>query len=451
LQEAILVGSSETVKIILENSQVTEDENILRQSSLHLAVWRPQHLALLLQAGFDVNAWDWNERTPLMYAAATGMTEVAITLIRAGADIWAKDNLYSKHTWLPYAIVSTHWQLVLGVIDVVRQLPCFSKDSVQVLLDSTIGWWAMDILAPKDSAYFATLLEWGADPEFRFTAKLPGYKVPDCTLLHCITNVRDFDTLLRSGFKGFNHANGKGGHALMTQLEVGNPELIQKSINAGCQVDHQDFKGRTALHVCAEIIRATILSTDLRDCDLRFQILGCTEALLLNGADPFLGDCCLCACSESGCTPAQILLKDFHHKRGDTAHRSYPLTMHSWVSQWLQLLKGAETDFEHSRRFFHDAIRLSRFEQLELTHTCCRFVDHGDRLWIDMDEEDVEGIRDEERELIDLLESSMSAVQSCSISELESLWRKEMDKLMELQGNNFVWAGNPLINLSHYM
>jgi hypothetical protein len=68
-----------------------------------------------------------------------------------------------------------------------------------------------------------------------------------------------------------------------------------------------------------------------------------------------------------------------------------------------------------------------------------------------MDEEDVEGIRDEERELIDLLESSMSAVQSCSISELESLWRKEMDKLMELQGNNFVWAGNPLINLSHYM
>ena len=151
MQEAILVGSSETVKIILENSQVTEDENILRQSPLHLAVWRPQHLALLLQAGFDVNAWDWNGRTPLMYAAATGMTEVAITLIRAGADIWVKDNLYSKHTWLPYAIVSTHWQLVLGVIDVVRQLPRFSKESVQVLLDSAIGWWVMDILAPKDS------------------------------------------------------------------------------------------------------------------------------------------------------------------------------------------------------------------------------------------------------------------------------------------------------------
>jgi hypothetical protein len=378
-----------------------------------------------------------------MYAAATGMTEVAITLIRAGADIWVKDNLYSKHTWLPYAIVSTHWQLVLGVIDVVRQLPRFSKDSVQVLLDSAIGWWAMDILAPKDSTYFATLLEWGADPGFRLTAKLPGYKVPNCTLLHCITNSRDFDTLLRSGFKGFNHANGKGGHALMTQLEVGNPELIQKSITAGCHVDHQDFKGRTALHVCAEIIRATILSIDLSDRNLRFQILGCTKVLLLNGADPFLGDCCHCACSESGCTPAQILLKDLHHKRGDTVHRSYPLTMHSWVNQWLQLLKGAETDFEYSRRFFHDAIRLSKFEQLELTHTCCQFVDHGDRLWINMDEEDEEEIRDEERELIDILESGMSAAQPCSISELESLWQKEMDKLMELQGNNFVSAGIP--------
>jgi hypothetical protein len=60
-----------------------------------------------------------------------------------------------------------------------------------------------------------------------------------------------------------------------------------------------------------------------------------------------------------------------------------------------------------------------------------------------MDEEDEEEIRDEERELIDLLESRMSAAQSCSISELESLWQKEMDKLMELQGSNFVCAGNP--------
>jgi hypothetical protein len=120
--------------------------------------------------------------------------------------------------------------------------------------------------------------------------------------------------------------------------------------------------------------------------------------------------------------------------------------MHSWVKEWFRLLKSAEKEFEYSGRFFLDAIRLSKFEQLELTHTCCRFVDHGDRVWINLGEEDVEEIRDEEQELIDILEIEMSAVQSCSFLELEILWRKEMDTLMELQANNFVMVGNTLID-----
>ena len=383
-----------------------------------------------------------------MYAAAAGTTGVAITLIQAGADMWVKDNLYSKHTWLQYAILSTHWQLVLDVLDVVRHSSRFSQEEVQIWLNSAIRWWASDVLAQKDSIYFSTLLEWGADPEIQLTAKSPFYKASNSTLLHCITNSLDFDTLLKNGFTSFNHPNDKGCHALMTQLEVGDAELIQKSITAGCRVDHQDFKGRTALHVCAEIVRATVMSINLKDRDLRFSLLKCAEVLLLNGADPFLGDCCRCACSAYGCTPAQILLKDFHHRLGDTTtRRSYPLAMHSWVREWFRLLKSAEKDFEYSRRFFLDAICLSKFEQLELTHTCCRFVDHGDRVWINLDEEDVEEIRDEEQELINVLEIEMNPVQSWSFLELEILWRKEMDKLMELQFNNFVMIGNPLINL----
>jgi len=66
-----------------------------------------------------------------------------------------------------------------------------------------------------------------------------------------------------------------------------------------------------------------------------------------------------------------------------------------------------------------------------------------------MDEEDVEEIRDEEQELIDILETKISAVQLFSMSELQILWRKEMDKLMELQGNNFMSVGKALINLGH--
>lgn len=65
-----------------------------------------------------------------MYAAAAGMIEVAVSLVRAGADIWAKDSLYSKHDWLHYAVLSTHWQLAMEVLDVVRQSPRFSSEEI---------------------------------------------------------------------------------------------------------------------------------------------------------------------------------------------------------------------------------------------------------------------------------------------------------------------------------
>lgn len=454
LQEAILVDSSEAVKRILRVSEVQEDENVLEQSPLHLAVWRPQHLQAVLEAGFDVNAKDWNGRTPLMYAAAAGMNDIAVSLVRAGADIWIQDNLFRKHRWFHYAILSRHWQLVLDVVDLVRQSSRFSADEIHTLLDSTIKLWARDpdgVVGIRNSEHFTNLLKWGADPEVRFSAEWSVHKSSSNTLLHCITTCTDFSTLMSSGFTSFNHPNSKGFNALMTQLEAGNPELIQKSIASGCNVDHQDDRGRTALHVCAEIVRSTILSINPADGDFRFQILKCTEVLLSNGANPFLGDCCRCACSTSGCTPGNKLLKDFNQKIGKTTHRSYPLTMHSWVNEWFRLLKSVEKDYEHSRQFFLEMIRLSKFEQAELTHTCCRFVDHGDRLWISLDEEDVDEILDEEEELSAALDQEMSALALCPLSGLEALWLTETDKLMEIHYGNFHDVSSPLIDLKVYI
>jgi ankyrin repeat protein len=426
-------------------------DDVLGQSPLHLAVWRPQHLQFMLQAGFDVNARDWNGRTPLMYAAAAGMTETAISLVRAGADIWIQDNLYRKHRWFHYAVLSSHWQLVLDVIDIIRQSLRFSPNEVQTLLDSTIKLWANEtdgVVGIKKSEHFTSLLNWGADPEVRFSAKWLVYKASSNTLLHCITTCTDFNTLLSSGFTSFNYPNSTGCNALMTQLEAGNPELIQKSITSGCNIDQQDNRGRTALHVCAEIIRSTIMSINARDSDFRFQILKCTGVLMCSDANPFLGDCCRCACSTSGCTPSNMLLKDFNQKIRDIPHRSYPLTMHSWVNHWFRLLKKVEKDFEHSRPFFLEIIRLSKFEQLKLTHTCCRFVDHGDRHWITLDEEDVVEILEEEEELSAVLEQEMGALERCSIPELEALWLGETDRLMQIQSENFQDISTSVINLA---
>jgi len=435
------------VQIHLRGSRASEDENVLAQSPLHLAVWRPQHLQTLLQAGFDVNARDWNGRTPLMYSAASGMRDVAVALVRAGADIWTEDILYSRHTWLEYAKLSGHWSLVLDVIDVVRKSPRFSPDEVQNLLDTAIKSWANSSTIARSSSQLATLLQWGANPEVRFIAEWPNYKASNTTLLHCVENCTDFDLLIKAGFTSFNQTNGGGYHPLMSQFVVGDAELIQKSIDTGSKVNHGDVDGSTALHVCAEFLRSGITSIDPFEYDFRFRILEIVDVLLSNGADPFLGDDCRCPCSTSGCTPAGMPLKDYHQKFGSTAHRSYPLTMHAWVNQWFRLLKDVEIDFEHSRRFYLDLIRLSRFEQLELTHTCCRFTNHEHRTWDVLEDEDAEEIRDEEQELSDTLESEMNTFKSCSITELEILWRKEMDKLMQIQGNNFLGVREPVFDL----
>jgi hypothetical protein len=145
------------------------------------------------------------------------------------------------------------------------------------------------------------------------------------------------------------------------------------------------------------------------------------------------------------CTPDGMLMKDSYQKVGGTVYQYYPLTMHS--NQWLLLLQCVESGFKHTRRFYLDMIRLSRFEQLELTQTCCRFTNHENRIWDNLKDEDVQEIRDEEQELSDTLETEMSNFQSCSIAELEVLWRKEIDKLMQLQGNNFLCFGEPLLGL----
>ena len=433
----------------LRGSQALVDENVLAQSPLHLAVWRPQHLHSLIQAGFDVNARDWNGRTPLMYAAAAGMREVAVALVRAGADIWTKDILHSRHTWLEYATLSTHWSLVLDVIDVVRQSQSqrFPREEVQNLLDAAIILWANTSTKARQSSNFAILLQWGANPNVRFRHKWPKYKASGNTLLHCIENCTDFDILIKAGFTSFNNLNSRGFDALMVQIGFGDTELIQKIINAGIRVNQKDYNGDTALHVCAQFLRSGITSIDPGEYEFRFRILKIVKMLLSHGADPFLPDDCRCPCSTSGCTPTGGLLKDFYQKVGSTAHRSYPRKMHVWVNQWYQLLKEAEKEFEYTRQFYLGLIRLSRFEQLELTHTCCRLTNQERRIWHNLEDEDVEEIRDEEQELSDTLESEMSAFQSYSIAELEILWRKEMDKLMQIQASNFLEVCEPIFDL----
>jgi ankyrin repeat protein len=81
LHEAILIDSVDEVSKLWQPSD-DNDHNLLKLYPTHLAVFRPQHLKVLLDAGAMVNCGDWNGRTPLMYAAAIGSSGDAISLIK---------------------------------------------------------------------------------------------------------------------------------------------------------------------------------------------------------------------------------------------------------------------------------------------------------------------------------------------------------------------------------
>jgi ankyrin repeat protein len=97
---AILIESTEEVERRLRKCSVSDQDKLLDQSALNVAVSRPQHLQLLLDSGADFNAIDKHGITPLVYAGALGKTEVAIKFLEAEANFWLVDSLHRRHLLL---------------------------------------------------------------------------------------------------------------------------------------------------------------------------------------------------------------------------------------------------------------------------------------------------------------------------------------------------------------
>jgi len=90
-------GNLALLKMLLQN-----DKNLLEatdadgSTALHCATWKGHRevVALLIDAGIDVNAHNQNEHwgtTALHAAAHANQTAIAELLIKAGADVNAKD------------------------------------------------------------------------------------------------------------------------------------------------------------------------------------------------------------------------------------------------------------------------------------------------------------------------------------------------------------------------
>jgi hypothetical protein len=78
-------------------------------------------------------------------------------------------------------------------------------------------------------------------------------------------------------------------------------------------------------------------------------------------------------------------------------------------------------------------LRLAKFEELELTHTCCRkscLKGFPSTLWDLLDDDEIDEIMDEEKEIIQDLEFYMRRIEHDLSPNLEEAWMKELTKLL---------------------
>ena len=148
-----------------------------------------------------------------------------------------------------------------------------------------------------------------------------------------------------------------------------------------------------------------------------------------------LYDDCLCACSNHGCTPPVMMLKGITSPGPFVVYPSLsPFRRRMWVIDWLDDLLSH--DYEAWQRLSRDFIRYETFEELGLTHTCCKRRDSVYDMRYDMDKTEREEIRDEERLMISKLDALVTEFEN-EYTELEvslpdflnGYWKNRMEKL----------------------
>ncbi|CEO58358.1 hypothetical protein PMG11_03088 [Penicillium brasilianum] len=152
LQDAVLCGETAIVQRLLPMATDSDSHrNFLGQTPLHLAVCNLEISTLLLDAGHDINTTDRWGITPLMYAAALGVSEVVQLLIIRGANIMTRATNWNRD-FMHYASVRGHWDLILESLYTIRHksictIPLRYREEIhQILLRKLSYIWWLKIL-----------------------------------------------------------------------------------------------------------------------------------------------------------------------------------------------------------------------------------------------------------------------------------------------------------------
>lgn len=188
-------------------------------------------------------------------------------------------------------------------------------------------------------------------------------------------------------------------------------EQISALIEAGVDLNHQDSKAHTPLH---------LLNRRVRPYDVKSSRLGeAWTTLLRGGADPLMRDHCRCSCAPQGCCIV------FPEESG-VLHLASRLRQLEWLHH-VELCAP-----EASHQVLLALIRKQKHEYLGMTHVCCS------RRWADRDtaleSEDIDDILDEEEGFIRVLEDEMNELKTLSYESLMQAWfRQILVSLLKIQ------------------
>lgn len=186
-------------------------------------------IQILIKAGADIDARDNKGRSPLHAAACKGNATALSALIKAGADIEAKDN--DGVTPLMAAASSAHAEAQSILLQAGAQDRC--TPLMAAIHDGNVN---------KVEA----LLKEGVDIETK-----DGHGMPPLLLATEKNNTEMVDLLLKAR-AGTDTRNKQGKTALMIAAESGNVELVKALLKAGATIEAKDKQGKTPLVYAAE-------------------------------------------------------------------------------------------------------------------------------------------------------------------------------------------------------
>ncbi|KAI7759836.1 hypothetical protein LZL87_009159 [Fusarium oxysporum] len=390
LHEAVLFDSLESVRKWI--SRLKKDErNAFGQTSLHLAISKPDYLRILIDAGYDLDARDNYGITPLMYAAGTNQEEAVMMLIEANSDLDAADLKWSRN-FMFYAGLRKHWNLILKILNTIESH--VGKHAAERW--AKFATYLFLVIFPDhpevSGVSLGQLLAKCGTVNFIYDA---GNGKRNRCLLHDIRSPAEFEALLANGFRLVNHADSAGQHPVMAAADRCDSVLVRRLLAHGTDINRKDNFHKTSLYYVLRRLEARFTHHSL------VRALETLRILLENDSDVLTRDACRCPCSPQGCLPTATL----QHNSQGLWRKCVPL----WSLEWLSLISEHRGESE-AKITLLSFIRRAKHGEMGMTHVCCQreqsylFLNFSDKA---LPDEDIDEIIDEECAFIEDLESEM--------------------------------------------